>query len=48
MPTECEVLENGVSLGVMNATLLRKIEELTLYAIQQQKEIEVLKRLLTK
>ncbi|MBP2833275.1 hypothetical protein J8281_13860 [Aquimarina sp. U1-2] len=33
----------GVDLGVMNMKLLEKIEELTLYMIQQQKEIELLK-----
>ncbi|RNL68054.1 cell wall anchor protein, partial [Sinomicrobium pectinilyticum] len=29
-------------LGEMDAKLLQKIEELTLYTIQQQKQIEVL------
>ena len=43
VPSECEVLQNGISVGDMNATLLKKIEELTLYVIQQQKEIEALK-----
>ncbi len=43
IPSEAEVLENGISLGEMNAKLLQKIEELTLYVIQQQKEIEALK-----
>ena len=43
IPSEKEVLENGISLGEMNAKLLQKIEELTLYSIQQSKEIEVLK-----
>jgi len=32
-----------VSLGEMNALLLKKIEELTLHLIQHQKEIEKLK-----
>jgi hypothetical protein len=36
-------MENGVNLGEMEATLLQKIEELTLYLIEQQKEIEALK-----
>jgi len=40
IPTAQEVEENGISLGEMNAKLLQKIEELTLYAIQQQKAIE--------
>ncbi|WP_281923955.1 hypothetical protein [Flavobacterium collinsii] len=33
IPSEKEVLENGISLGEMNAKLLQKIEELTLYSI---------------
>ena len=45
MPSTKEVEKNGVSLGEMNAKLLQKIEELTLYTIQQQKEIEELKSL---
>lgn len=32
----------------MNGKLLQKIEELTLYSIQQQKEIEVLKSKLSR
>ncbi|WP_281233408.1 hypothetical protein [Flavobacterium gelatinilyticum] len=43
IPTEEEVLKNGINLGEMNAKLLQKIEELTLYSIQQSKEIEILK-----
>lgn len=43
VPDECDVMGNGVSVGMMNATLLKKVEELTLYAVQQQKEIEELK-----
>ncbi len=34
VPTESEVLENGVELGEMNKILLQKIEELTLYVIE--------------
>ncbi|MEN1785028.1 MAG: hypothetical protein AAGF77_07805 [Bacteroidota bacterium] len=40
IPTAAEVKENGVALGTMNKLLLEKIEELTLYTIQQQKELE--------
>lgn len=36
IPTTEEVKENGISIGEMNAKLLQKIEELTLYTIQQQ------------
>lgn len=43
MPNEKEVLENGILLGEMNSKLLQKIEELTLYTIAQQKEIEQIK-----
>lgn len=40
IPSEAEVKENGVSLGEMQAKLLQKIEELTLYVIQQDKTIK--------
>lgn len=38
IPSEAEVLENGIELGEMNAKLLQKIEELTLYLIDQNKQ----------
>lgn len=37
-----EMKENGVDLSKLNMSLLKKIEELHLYVIQQQKEIEKL------
>lgn len=40
IPSEKEVVENGIQLGEMNAKLLQKIEELTLYTIQQEKKIQ--------
>ena len=40
VPNESDVKANGVSLGEVNALLLQKIEELTLYVIKQQEEIE--------
>lgn len=43
IPSEQEVKENGISLGDMQVKLLQKIEELTLYMIKQEKEIEALK-----
>ncbi len=43
IPNEEEVLKNGINLGEMNAKLLQKIEELTLYMIEMKKEIELLK-----
>jgi hypothetical protein len=54
VPSEAEVMENGIRVGEMNALLLKKVEELTLYVIEQQKmlecqhtEIENLKQLFT-
>jgi hypothetical protein len=43
VPSEEYVLNNPVALGEMNALLLKKIEELTLYIFQLQDEIEQLK-----
>lgn len=40
--------ENGVDIGEMQTKLLEKVEELTLYVIQQQKEIDALKAKLAK
>jgi hypothetical protein len=45
IPSAKNVKEEGIFLGEMNAKLLRKIEELTLYTIQQQKELELQKKL---
>jgi len=42
IPTEKDVLENGIELGEMNALLLKKIEELTLYVIELEKKILLL------
>ena len=44
IPSEADVKKNGYSLGEMDAKLLQKIEELTLYVIEQQKRIERLER----
>lgn len=43
VPAAEEIEEKGVDLGEMNKILLEKIEELTLYTIEQQKELEELK-----
>jgi hypothetical protein len=43
IPSEEEVLKNGIVLGEMNAKLLQKIEELTLYMIEMKKENERVK-----
>ncbi|MNT77915.1 hypothetical protein D3C72_2170870 [compost metagenome] len=40
IPNEEDVLKNGINLGDMNAKLLQKIEELTLYMIDQNKNIQ--------
>lgn len=42
-PSAKDVENNGVNLGEMNKKLLEKVEELTLYIIQLNKEIEKLK-----
>ena len=47
IPSEAEVTENGINLGEMDAKLLQKIEELTLYLIAQNKKIEELEKKMT-
>ncbi len=42
IPSATEVAENGIQLGEMNAKLLQKIEELTLYMIEQNKKTDAL------
>lgn len=44
VPSACEVEANGVDMAEMDATLLKKIEELTLYVISQEKQIGQMKR----
>ena len=44
VPSATEVVKTGVAMDEMVSKLLEKVEELTLYTIQQQKEIEALKR----
>ncbi|MCE2896091.1 MAG: hypothetical protein LW721_16795 [Flammeovirgaceae bacterium] len=55
VPSAKEMEKNGVQLGEMNMLLLKKVEELTLYVIEQQKEntkqadeIKELKKLIKK
>ncbi len=45
IPSAKEFEQNGILQAEMDMNLLKKIEELTLYTIQQQKEIEELKSL---
>ncbi|MDO9152797.1 MAG: hypothetical protein Q7U47_03660 [Paludibacter sp.] len=44
IPSATEVQTNGLNLGEMQNKLLQKIEELTLYVIEQQKRIEQLEK----
>ncbi|KYP14100.1 MAG: hypothetical protein A1D16_00070 [Flavihumibacter sp. CACIAM 22H1] len=42
IPSAAEIDEKGLDIGETQALLLKKIEELTLYAIEQQKQIDAL------
>jgi uncharacterized coiled-coil protein SlyX len=42
VPTAEEVEKNGIDVGDNQATLLKKIEELTLYVIEQQKKMQAM------
>jgi hypothetical protein len=44
VPSAKEMEKNGVQLGEMNMLLLKKIEELTLYVIEQKNEISELRK----
>jgi len=44
IPSAAEVEENGINIGEMNAKLLLKVEELTLYILDLQKQINELKK----
>lgn len=44
IPSAEEVVQNGLDLGKMDGKLLQKIEELTLYMIDQKKELALLKK----
>ncbi|OQP64633.1 hypothetical protein [Niastella populi] len=48
VPSAAEVEKNGLDLGDNQAALLKKIEELTLYIINLNKEVEALKQELKK
>lgn len=48
VPSAAKIEEEGLALKSMNLLLLQKIEELTLYTLQQQKEIEALKETVRK
>jgi hypothetical protein len=44
VPTEKEVMGKGINVAEMTSTLLQKVEELTIYTVQLQKENEELKK----
>lgn len=43
VPSANEIGEEGIKVSEMNAILLQKVEELTLYVIELQKQIDELK-----
>lgn len=40
IPSEKEILDKGINIAEMNVKLLEKIEELTLYSIEQNKQLQ--------
>lgn len=44
VPSATDVTKTGIDVAQMDALLLQKIEELTLYTIQLQKQIDDLKK----
>ena len=44
IPTEKEAVENGLNIGEMQGKLLEKVEELTLYVIQQNTRLDELQK----
>ncbi len=48
IPSAEKMEEEGISLKQMNLLLLQKIEELTIYTLEQQKEIDTLKEAVKK
>lgn len=44
IPAASEMKENGISVSDMNVKLMEKVEELTLYILKMNKEIEALKK----
>lgn len=44
VPSAAEVKANGIDLGEMNVILLQKVEELTLYILNLQRQIDELKQ----
>jgi hypothetical protein len=48
IPSAAEMKKNGIDLAEMNMALLKKVEELTLYVIDQDKKIEKLEKEMVK
>jgi len=48
IPSAAEVEKDGLELGEISTTLVKKIEELTIYTVEQNKKIEYQQELLTK
>ena len=48
IPSASQVAKEGINLGEMNTRLLKKIEELTLYLINNSKELEIQKAIIVK
>ncbi len=48
IPSAEEVAKEGINISEMNSKLLQKIEEMTLYIIQQEKRIEILEKKIEK
>ena len=44
VPSAKEVADKGIDVGAMNTKLMEKVEELTLYLIEQNKRMEALER----
>ena len=40
VPTQDEISKNGIDVYEMNAVLLKKVEEVTLYVIELEKRID--------
>ena len=48
IPSENEVIKEGINLGEMNRLLLKKVEELTLHLIKKEKQLDALQNDLNK
>ncbi len=45
VPTQDEISKNGIDVYEMNAVLLKKVEEVTLYVIELEKRIDEMEKL---